>query len=236
MTGTPALFPLESVNVIIAGTGMVVLDQQNKLLWKATLGYPVPEGANPADSPTGQGPCVEHDGTVYVYDKAMLTAFDLATGNARWRFPSVGVVGLFFDEQGMIYVNSTTAGLDTVKYSRQIDISSSSHPLILKLDAKAGTKLWASEDTGLLTYVSGKFLYALSSYQPEEPDDSNPYGHPDTGLEAPPCVKISRLNPKNGAQMWEYFEQRAPLSAGFDRNLIRLVFRKEVEVLKYTSF
>jgi hypothetical protein len=32
--------------------------------------------------------------------------------------------------------------------------------------------------------------------------------------------------------MWEHFQQRAPLDVRFDRNTIRLVFKKEVQVLR----
>jgi hypothetical protein len=35
--------------------------------------------------------------------------------------------------------------------------------------------------------------------------------------------------------MWEHFQQRAPLDIQFDRNTIRLVFRKEVQVLRFLA-
>ena len=57
-----------------------------------------------------------------------MSAFDLATGNARWRLPSVGVVGLFFDDQDNVYVNTTTGNPDDIKYSRQIDINQPRRP------------------------------------------------------------------------------------------------------------
>ena len=72
----------------------------------------------------------------------MLTAFDLATGNVRWRLPSVGIAGLFFDDKGMLYVNSTTASPENIKYSRQIDISQKTDAVFLKVDPKTGRILW----------------------------------------------------------------------------------------------
>jgi hypothetical protein len=35
--------------------------------------------------------------------------------------------------------------------------------------------------------------------------------------------------------MWEHVEERAPLDLQFDQNTIRLVFRKEVEVLRFLA-
>ena len=95
---------LKTVNVIAAGKTVIVLDKSNKKLWQAALTYNV-SGAGDGgfagrESQFGAGPCVEHGDTLYVFDQAVLSAFDLATGNARWRLPSVGIVGLFFDEQG----------------------------------------------------------------------------------------------------------------------------------------
>ena len=103
VTGPPALLPLKTVNVLAAGKTVIVFDKTNKKIWQAALTYNVAGGnraANGEASPFGEGPCVEHGDTLYVFDQAVLTAFDLATGNARWRLPSVGVVGLFFDDQG----------------------------------------------------------------------------------------------------------------------------------------
>ena len=57
----------------------------------------------------------------------------------------------------------------------------------------------------------------------------------ETGLESRPFLRIQRINPRNGAPMWEHSQDRAPLDVQFERNTIRLVFRKEVQVLKYMS-
>jgi len=35
--------------------------------------------------------------------------------------------------------------------------------------------------------------------------------------------------------MWEHFQQRAPLDVQFDQNRIRMVFRKEVQVLQFLA-
>lgn len=237
VVGPPSLYPLKTVNVIAAGKTLTVLDKSNKKKWQATLNYRVAESAGALDeehAPYGLGPCVERGNTLYVIDQGVLTAFDLDKGEARWRFPSVGIAGLFFDDEGKIYVNSTTASPDTIKYSRQIDVTEKTSAVILKLDPAKGTTLWSAEPGGQISHLSGKFIYTIQSYQPDD-DEDNPYT-PDTGFEKLPYMKIKRINPKNGSVMWEHFQQRAPLDVQFDKNSIQLVFKKEVQVLKFLSF
>ena len=168
-----------------------------------------------------------------MFDQGVLTAFELATGNVRWRLPSVGVAGLLFDGQGNVYVNSSTAGLDSIRYPRQIDITRRDSAVVLKIQGRTGKVLWTAEPGGMVNYVSGKFLYTVRSFQPEEEDPEDPYAPepPNT----PPYLRIKRINPKNGTVMWEHFQQRAPVDIQFDKNTIRLVFKKEVQVLKFLA-
>lgn len=239
ITGSPKLFPLKTVTVLASNKKVTVFDKSNKKLWDGTLNYNVPGGGGEADeesATTGEGPCVEHKDTLYVFDAGVLHAFDLKTGNARWRLPSVGISGIFFDEKDNLYVNGTDASPDSIKYSRQIDVSSKVASVIQKVDSQSGKVLWITRPGGSISYVSGPYIYALQSYSPDEDEDEeNPYS-PTTGFETPPYVRIRRINPKNGKEMWEHFQQRAPLDVEFDKNAIRLVFRKEVQVLRFTSF
>ena len=122
--------------------------------------------ANGEAAPFGEGPCVERGDTLYVFDQAVLTAFDLATGNARWRLPSVGVVGLFFDDKGMLYVNTTTADPENIKYSRQIDITQKIEAILLKIDPQTGRTLWSIKPGGFISYLSGKFIYTVQFFDP----------------------------------------------------------------------
>jgi len=74
VVGPPQLFALKTVNVIAAGKNLVVLDQNNKKLWQASLTYPVStsEGGglfSREASPYGEGPCAEHGSTLYVFDQ-----------------------------------------------------------------------------------------------------------------------------------------------------------------------
>ncbi len=238
VVGPPGLYPLKTVNVVAAGKSLIVLDKANKKKWDASLTYEVSEGAgsmNETDAPFGLGPVVERDGSLYVIDEGVLTAFDLATGNARWRLPSVGISGLFFDDRGQIYVNSTTASPDRIKFSRQIDITEKVSAVVLKIDSKDGRILWTAEPGGQISHVAGKNIFCINWYQPEEADREANIYIPDTGLETPPYMRIKRINPRNGRIMWEHFQQRAPLDVQFEGNTIRLVFKKEVQVLRFRS-
>ena len=242
VVGPPALFPLKTVNVVTAGKNVIVLDKTNKKLWSATLAYSVPAGAGilsggygnfgAENSEYGEGPCVERGNTLYVFDQAVLTAFDLATGNPRWRLPSVGIAGLFFDDKGILYVNSTTASPENIKYSKQIDISQKTDAVFLKVDPKAGKILWKAEPGNFVSYLSGKFIYTY--YVNRAGDDS---GLADLAgiTPTPSYVRIRRINPRNGEIMWDYQQNGAPLDVQFSRNTIQFVFKKEVQVLKFLS-
>ena len=240
VVGPPALTPLKTVNVLTAGKTVIVFDKTNKKQWQATLAYSVLNGAGDFEeaafgvesSPYGEGPCVEHGDTLYVFDQAVLTAFDLATGNVRWRLPSVGIVGLFFDNKGMLYVNSTTASPENIKFARQIDITQKTDAVFLKVDPKTGKILWKANPGGFISYLSGQYIYA---YYINNADEDSGMADLAGITPTPSFIKIRRINPRNGETMWDYQQQRAPLDVRFDGNMIELVFKKEVQVLKFLS-
>jgi hypothetical protein len=235
--GRPSLYPLATVNVLTANKTVLVFDKNNKKLWQGTLSYNVSGGYGGQDSESatfGLGPCVERKDTLYVIDQGVLTAFDLATGNVRWRLPSIGIMGLFFDDEGMIYLNTTTASPDSLKYSNQIDISRKDSYLVMKLEPKAGKVLWTADVGGLVSYVSGKFIYCVRSYHADDDEESAPYTMDSiSGRES--VLSIKRLNPKNGRVLWEHVQKRAPVDVQFDQNTIRLVFKREVQVLRFVA-
>ena len=237
VVGQPQLFPLNTVDVLSSNKKIMVFDKTHKKLWEAALTYNV-EGRgmmgdldDEEDDTAGEGPCVERKGTLYVADQGVLTAFDVATGNVRWRVPTVGVSSMFFDDKDGMYVNTTTATPETLKYNREIDLSRKNAGIVMRIDAKSGKALWAAQPGGRVVYVSGKFVYTLESYSPFE-DDENPF-ESKTGFETPPFLRVKRLNPKTGRQMWEYSRQKAPYDIQFDKNSIRVVLKNEVTLLKF---
>jgi hypothetical protein len=230
--GPPELHVLKTVNVIAAGKTVIVLDKSNKKLWDTTLTYNVATGHGLEKSQFGDGPCVEHDGMLFVFDQAVLSAFDLTTGNARWRLPSVGVVGLFFDGQTNLYVNTTTGNPDDIKYSRQIDINKSTAAVLLKIEAATGKILWRTTPGGFVSYLSGKFIYAIQSYDPN-PTDQEVLTDSVIDLQKPAYLRIVRIDPRDGRILWDHEQDRCPVAMQFDQNSIELIFKREVQVLKY---
>jgi hypothetical protein len=237
VTGPPQLFVLQTVNVIVAGKNVIVLDQTNKKLWQAALTYPVSGGREGFGRASlyGGGPCVEHGDTLYLFDEAVLSALELSTGNARWRLPSIGVVGLFFDDRGAVYVNTTTGNPDDIKYSRQIDISRKTEAILLKLDPQTGKTLWRIKPGGYIVYLSGKFIYTLESHDPN-PTDEEVLNDMTAGLQKPPFLHLARIRPADGRVLWEYYQDRCPVDVQFDQNSISLVFKREVQLLRYLTF
>jgi len=237
VVGPPHVLPLKTVNVLVAGKTVIVFDKSNKKKWQATLTHQVSitrAALDEGDAPGGLGPVVERGDTIYVFDAAVLSAFDIANGNARWRLPSIGVSGLFFDGEGGIYVNTTTATPEKLKYSRQINVNDDTHDVLVKLDEKNGKELWQAELGGTMSYLSGKYIYMMASNRNDEEEGyGSGFG---AGLTTPSFLRIRRINPKSGRIMWEHFQQRGPLDVKFDRNHIQLVFKKEVQVLSYISF
>ena len=239
VVGPPQLFVLKTVNVIAAGKTVIVLDKSNKKMWEASLTYPVSSGNGGLflreQSPYGEGPCVEHNDTLYVFDQAVLTAYDLSSGNARWRLPSVGVVGLFFDDQGNVYINTTTGNPDDIKYSRQIDVTRNTEAVVSKIDSKTGKTLWSVKPGGFVSYLAGKFIYVVECYDPN-PSDQDVINDMTASLQKPAYLRIARIRPSDGKIMWEYYDRdRCPVTWRFDANSIELIFKREVQVLRYLT-
>ncbi len=240
VVGAPELYPQKSVNVLVAGTTLQVLDLQNQKKWASTLMFPIAGGGSFLDfdqaERSGLGPVVERGDTLYVFDQGVLSAFELATGNARWRLPSVGITGMYFDAAGMIYLNTTTASPDKIKYSRQIDVMNSPNDIVLKLDPKSGKEIWKHSMGGRIAYLSGKYIYTLTYTPPRDDDDEFDENLAALGLESKPYVRIRRISPKNGQVLWDHYQPRGALDVQIHDNTFQLVLKKEVQVLQFISF
>jgi hypothetical protein len=239
VVGEPALYPQATVNVLAAGKTVIVLDQQNQKRWESTLNYPLAGGGSFLEldfaERRGLGPVVERGDTLYVYDQGVLSAFELATGTARWRLPSVGITGMFFDDAGMIYLNTTTASPDKIKYSRQIDVTDRTSDIVLKLDPKSGREIWKHSMGGSIAYLKGKYIYTLSYTPPRDDDDEWDENLAVLGLESKPYLRIRRISPRNGRVLWDHYQPRGALDIQIHDNTFQLVLKKEVQVLRFLS-
>lgn len=240
--GEPSIFPQPSVTIVTGGKTLIVLDKSNKKKWESTLNYPIASRRGMAvddeqDERAGLGPVVERGNTLFVFDQGVLSAFELSTGNARWRLPSVGISGMFFDDGGdSIYVNTTTASPEQIKYSKQIDVSNKTSDVILKLDAKTGKEIWSRSTDGVIAYLEGKFIYTVSFTGPLDDDEEISPEMAALGVQTSPYVRIRRINPKNGQVLWDHFQQRGALDVKIHENTFQIVFKKEVQVLKFIAF
>jgi outer membrane protein assembly factor BamB len=238
VVGPPSFHPLKTVDIITAGTTVIALDHENKKIWQGSLNFPVFGGRDEFDdeaetefSGSGLGPCVERGDAVYIFDQGSLAAFDRATGSSRWRLPSVGISGLWFDAQGMIYVNTTTASPEKIRYSKQVDLNNQILTQILKVDPKTGKTLWSREGAKHIAYMWKQYLYTTDSFEGDDPDGEGMGTI--SGVSFPAFLRIRRIDAGSGRIVWEHVQPRCPLDMHFHENTIQLMFRKEVQHLKF---
>ncbi len=191
VTGPPQFFALKTVDVIAAGQSIYVFDKNNKKLWDAKLTFSF---ANHFDR--GSAPCLETKDALYFADLGILTRYDLATGNVRWRYNSVGISKIQADSHGRIVINTTTAGPDSIQYSQQINIRDKIHPVIASINPDTGKVLWVLSSVGENCFISGKFLYStmvsttMAALHLEDGPDTHYY--------------LNLLDPANGHEIWGF--------------------------------
>ena len=175
-------------------------------------------------------PCLERDGKLFIVDRGMVTAFDLVSGNVRWRLPGVDTTGLLFDERGVLYLNTTDAEHERLKYSQQIDLErKKTRQVILKVAPQSGKVLWRMRNVGRVAKATGKFLYSVEWASGDESTRLNPN-------RMTPHIRIHRLDPDNGEVLWQYYQGREPLACDFNRNTLQILFKQEMQIVKFFSF
>ncbi len=232
VVGPPAIIPLQTIDVLVAGQSLHVVDKQNKKLFEAKLTYPVPEEMSML---SGQTPYVETGNTLYAFDQGVLTAFDLPGGNVRWRMTSVGISKIQADADGDLYVNSTTASPEDIQYSEQIKINDPAKPILLKVEAKTGKVLWKSSNVGDCE-ISGKYIYALSTQSGGVGLAQGLSQALGSSMDSSGHFRIFRINEGNGRQIWDYYNSGPPEQVDFEGKRILLRFGNEVRVLKFLAF
>jgi len=142
--------------------------------------------------------------------------------------PSVGVSRLQFDAEGFIYVTTTSGDPEQIKYSEQIDVTRKTVPIIMKVDSKNGKVLWKLKQTGDSCLLSGKIVYAFENTW----GDGDPFN---LKLGVPEHTQIYRIHPKNGRELWHYYEKHHAQDIDFRDNTIALLFAREMKVLRFLT-
>ena len=237
VVGPLAFFALKTVDVLVADKVMYVFSKTDQLMWQSNLSYPIAPQFRERESWWGgerdsiPAPCLEKGDTLYFFDQGVLTAFETKSGKARWRMPSVGVSRIQFDDQGMLYVTTTSAGPETIKYYEQVSMDRV-EPIIVKVDPATGRALWHLEKVGDDCHLSGKYVY-LTKSQVSGIDVIASLSHSGAGV--PTHFRLYRLNPNNGKKLWECYRPNHPSQIDFHENEFLLQFGDKLEVLKFLS-
>jgi outer membrane protein assembly factor BamB len=224
------------VEVLVAGKMMYVFSKTNQMMWQSNLSFPIAQQFRARESWWGGGhdstlaPCLEKGDTLYFFDQGVLTAFETRSGKVRWRMPSVGVSKVQFDDQGMLYVTTTSAGPETIQYYEQVSMDRV-EPIVVKVDPATGRALWRVEKLGDECHLSGKYVYLTKS----QVSGLDVIASMSKGGGVPTHFRLYRLNPKNGKQLWECYRPAHPSQMDFHDNEILFQFRDKLEILKFLS-
>ena len=225
--GLPELHSLPTLTLLIARQSVVVLDKGLKKVWdkriEGTVRPPSKERFIPETPPLGEGPCVERNGTLYVCDGAGVNAFDPTNGTLRWRTACLDPSSVVFDDKGDLYVNIVVSGSDKAYAGVQ------------KIEAATGKALWKAEREGSAAHASGKLLYTVDSYRGDA-DDSDGLPGMRTIFHVAAFLRIRRLDMETGKVKWGHVQERFPLDVRFEKNSFQLLFKKEVQLLKFVHF
>ncbi|MDB6016143.1 MAG: Pyrrolo-quinoline quinone, partial [Pedosphaera sp.] len=225
VNGPPNFVALKTVDIVTAGNSITVLDKNNKKLWDAKLTYSVQAGGSYWD---GRSPYLETKDSLYVADKGVLTRFDLATGNVRWRLNSVGISRIQTDTAGNLYLDTTSAGPETIKFSQEVNIHNKTEPVTMKVSATTGKVLWRLLAIGDGCIISGKFVYTTRISQQVA------FLHLEDGPDT--HYNLNLLKPSTGSRIWNYHLGNQPvMKTEIQKNWILIQTRDQVLVLKFFS-
>ena len=75
------------------------------------------------------------------------------------------------------------------------------------------------------------------SYMPPRDDDEEQDENlAALGLDPTRYLRIRRISPSNGRVLWDHYQPRGVLDVKIHDNTFQIVFKKEVQVLKFLSF
>ena len=127
----------------------------------------------------------------------------------------------------MAFVNTTSAGAESIQYNDDADAKAPPEPVLLKVDPATGKTLWESRKVGEDCVLSGKFVYGVRS--------SLSFAW--LKLEEGPTAQynVYRLSPGSGKAVWNYHQSRTGVRSQANENWVLLQFPDEIQVLNYFS-
>jgi hypothetical protein len=225
VTGRPYFFTQKTVDLLVAGPKLIVFNKNNQKLWEAKLTYTIGGSAEMSE----EGPALEVGNRLLFYDQGVLTAYDLKKGEVQWRVNSVGISGLSVDSNGNVYLNSTTAGPESIRYSGQVNFSEKVRPMIVKVELRSGKVLWQVAGIGDECIVSGDYVYTADTQISGLDMMKSAVG----GGRVPTHWRLHRLNPSNGKEKWEYYREGAPVAVRPKGKQLLFQFKKDLRLLRY---
>jgi outer membrane protein assembly factor BamB len=227
VSGRPHFFSSKTVDYLVAGNSLIVFNKNNQRLWEAKLTYSIsPDYWDEEDT---QGPAMELGSRFLFWDKGVLTAFDIKKGEVEWRVNSVGISGVSPDLEGNIYVNSTTAGPDQIKYERQVSLTDKVYPMIVKVELKTGKVFWQAARVGTDVKVSNGIVYTSAS----QISGMEAISASSRGESAPVNWRLYRLDPKTGKDVWEHHRVGVPKAVLPKGKRVILRYNDRLSMLEY---
>lgn len=234
--GPPQLFSTDTLDVLIAGQTVHVFGKENKPLWQGTLAYPVEPEVTVNRSRPESGPCYERGNTLYIADKGTLRAFSISNGEISWTYPTVGITQIQFDAEGMMYLTTTNADVNSIQYDQEFRFGEHIHEVLVKIDARnMGKELWKffkKNEKNFTAWTTGKHVYVTtSSYSSADMFAAFSNG---TG-DVPAHFRIYRLSPKTGEPIWEFYQARSSSYRSLDLsgNQILIAWPDSIELMRY---
>ncbi|MBM3845350.1 MAG: hypothetical protein FJ405_03565 [Verrucomicrobia bacterium] len=235
VTSPPEVTVLSSLILLMADTTIHVFDANLQKLWQTQLAYPMDRAASGWSlGGNDEGiaitePMIERGDTLYLIDPGSLGAYDKVTGAAKWRLPSVGISRLIFDEQGNIFIDTTTMGQQQLRLTDQIDIGRKDRRVVMKVVAASGKVLWRTENCGSIAALEGKYVYSSETVT-SGGGPLNPDAIPVTQL------LICRLHHKSGKLLWEHASRGYPESVDFLNNQFLILRTNRLDVIRFGMF
>ena len=226
LRGRVQVFSTPTMHLITGGTKLLAFDRTNKKLWEATLASPVPLRGSDSDA-DGPPAWFEKGGRLFFADGAFLTAFDVASGQAVWRLPSLGIRKMVMDGEGFLYVLSGNSHVESLTFAMDASFGDSV-PITMRVNAADGKIAWQVEKYQDV-WASGKDVYALRESQNPHDVEAQVFNR-DKAVDT--RVKLYKLSRGNGSPLWEWFQPRRPLAVEAHGKSVAILFGEELQIIK----